>query len=419
MPMLTGTLITAAGFLPIGWRSLRGRVHVRDLCRHHCRTGDLLAGVGLLRALPRCHAAAHQPHAAPGEGAHELFDTPFYSRFRKAVNWCVRHRWITIGVTCSPFVLGVVGMGRVQQQFFPDSSRPRSWSTCGCPRDRHSARRGWLGASRSAWRRNPALPASPHGSARRASLLPAARPDLPAATSARPSCCRPTCAAREACAEGCRPCSPPSSRGARPRQAVAQRPACAVSGAVPRGRADMWPRCEPGPTRPRPSCCVPTQHARRQRQLEREQVKVLRLSRSTRTRRAYWVSRARASHRPPGPILSGTTVGQFREGDKLIDIVLAPARRRAQCHHRPRHGLPAHGVGRSRSRCPRSPGGTYGSQGVMWREGRKFAITVQGEVVDGVQGPTVTAQVWPDLAEASCPHACGLRHRGRRGCRGK
>jgi len=36
--------------------------------------------------------------------------------------------------------------------------------------------------------------------------------------------------------------------------------------------------------------------------------------------------------------------------------------------------------------------------GVMWREGRKFAITVQGDVVDGVQGPTVTRRVWPKLA---------------------
>jgi multidrug efflux pump subunit AcrB len=37
--------------------------------------------------------------------------------------------------------------------------------------------------------------------------------------------------------------------------------------------------------------------------------------------------------------------------------------------------------------------------GVMWREGRKFAVTVQGDVVDGIQGPTVTHRVWPKLAE--------------------
>ena len=42
----------------------------------------------------------------------------------------------------------------------------------------------------------------------------------------------------------------------------------------------------------------------------------------------------------------------------------------------------------------------------MWREGRDYAVTVQGDVVEGVQGATVTAQVWPQLQEA-----------GRRRCR--
>jgi multidrug efflux pump len=40
------------------------------------------------------------------------------------VNWCVQHRWLTIGATVLIFALGIVGMGKVQQQFFPDSSRP-------------------------------------------------------------------------------------------------------------------------------------------------------------------------------------------------------------------------------------------------------------------------------------------------------
>jgi multidrug efflux pump len=53
-----------------------------------------------------------------------LFDTPVLQRFRKTVNWCVQHRWITIGAMLLTFALGIVGMGKVQQQFFPDSSRP-------------------------------------------------------------------------------------------------------------------------------------------------------------------------------------------------------------------------------------------------------------------------------------------------------
>ena len=41
-----------------------------------------------------------RPHA--GE-PHEMFDTPFYGRFRRTVGWCVQHRWITIGATVALF----------------------------------------------------------------------------------------------------------------------------------------------------------------------------------------------------------------------------------------------------------------------------------------------------------------------------
>jgi multidrug efflux pump subunit AcrB len=36
--------------------------------------------------------------------------------------------------------------------------------------------------------------------------------------------------------------------------------------------------------------------------------------------------------------------------------------------------------------------------GVVWREGREWAITVQSDVVDGIQGPTVSSQIDPALA---------------------
>jgi multidrug efflux pump len=49
---------------------------------------------------------------------------PVLHGFRRLVHWCVEHRWLTIGATVLTFALGIVGMGKVQQQFFPDSSRP-------------------------------------------------------------------------------------------------------------------------------------------------------------------------------------------------------------------------------------------------------------------------------------------------------
>jgi multidrug efflux pump len=125
MPMLTGTLITAAGFLPIGLA--RSAVGEYTFAIFAVVTAALVIswvvsvyfvpylGVWLLRARPPAGGAA---------GAHELFDTPFYARFRRTVDWCVEHRWTTLAITLAIFVLGLVGMSRVQQQFFPDSSRP-------------------------------------------------------------------------------------------------------------------------------------------------------------------------------------------------------------------------------------------------------------------------------------------------------
>jgi len=135
MPMLTGTLITAAGFLPIGLaQSTVGEyifaifaVTVIALVLSWIVSVYFVPYLGtlLLKAPPHVvlatRAAAGEPSAGP---VHDPYDTPFYNAFRRAVNACVQHRWLTLGVTLLVFALGIVGMGRVQQQFFPDSSRP-------------------------------------------------------------------------------------------------------------------------------------------------------------------------------------------------------------------------------------------------------------------------------------------------------
>ncbi len=119
MPMLTGTLITAAGFLPIGIaKSVTGEytfaifaVTVIALVLSWIVSVYFVPYLGtlLLKVKP------HDPDAPP----HEVFDTPFYARFRRTVDWCVRRRWTTLAITLAIFALGLVGMGRVQQQFFP------------------------------------------------------------------------------------------------------------------------------------------------------------------------------------------------------------------------------------------------------------------------------------------------------------
>ncbi|HWP13805.1 MAG TPA: efflux RND transporter permease subunit, partial [Ramlibacter sp.] len=122
MPMLTGTLITATGFLPIGMaKSTVGEytfaifaVTVVALVLSWLVSVYFVPYLGTLVLKAKPVSSEHQEH----------FDTPFYRNFRRLVNWCVEHRWKTIAATVALFGLGIVGMGKVQQQFFPDSSRP-------------------------------------------------------------------------------------------------------------------------------------------------------------------------------------------------------------------------------------------------------------------------------------------------------
>jgi multidrug efflux pump len=81
--------------------------------------------------------------------AHELFDTLFYNRFRKLVNGCVQHRWITLALTLALFGAGVLALGKVQQQFIPDSSRPKILVDL-CLPEGSTQRETWRGALRHA-----------------------------------------------------------------------------------------------------------------------------------------------------------------------------------------------------------------------------------------------------------------------------
>jgi multidrug efflux pump len=129
-----------------------------------------------------------------------------------------------------------------------------------------------------------------------------------------------------------------------------------------------------------------------------EQVKVLRLAVDQDKARALGVtsqSLAQASR----TVLSGTTVGQYREGDKLIDIVLRqPADERNAITDLSTAYMPT-ASGRAIPLAQIAQTEFAWEPGVLWREGRKFAVTVQGDVVEGLQGATVTAQVWPELAK--------------------
>ncbi|MFZ4649798.1 MAG: efflux RND transporter permease subunit, partial [Rubrivivax sp.] len=96
-------------------------------------------------------------------------------------------------------------------------------------------------------------------------------------------------------------------------------------------------------------------------------------------------------------LLSGVTVGQYREGDKLVDIVLRqPKSERDAITDLGSAYLPT-ASGRTIPLAQVARVRLDWEPGVMWREGRQYAVTVQGDVAEGLQGPTVTKQLWPAL----------------------
>ncbi|PBJ83923.1 multidrug transporter AcrB [Lysobacteraceae bacterium NML93-0399] len=156
-PMLTGTLVTAAGFLPIAtaasstgeytrslfevvtialvvsWIAavlfipLLGAKMLPDLANPQPpRPGSLSARwhATRLRAADRWPAfgfalAPKDPQAHD----HDPYQRPFYRSFRGLLDWSLRHRWIVIAATVALFVASLLLFRFVPQQFFPDSTR--------------------------------------------------------------------------------------------------------------------------------------------------------------------------------------------------------------------------------------------------------------------------------------------------------
>ena len=153
--MLTGTLITAAGFLPVGLaKSAAGEYtfsifavvglslliswvvavlftpYLGFKLLPETKPGGHAPGLAarLLQRLrpPAARRPAHRPgaDAAAAAAGRDVYHTAFYRRVRSVVDWCVGHRFVVIGATVAIFVLSLAGFGLVQQQFFPSANRP-------------------------------------------------------------------------------------------------------------------------------------------------------------------------------------------------------------------------------------------------------------------------------------------------------
>ncbi|GAB4567351.1 MAG: multidrug efflux RND transporter permease subunit MexK [Rhizobacter sp.] len=395
MPMLTGTLITAVGFLPIGLA--QSAVGEYTFAIFAVTAAALLIswlvsvyfvpylGTRLLKTKP--HAASDQPH--------ELFDTPFYTRFRALVNWCVQHRWITIGLTIGTLLLGLFGMGKVQNQFFPDSNRLEvlvdlwypegtSYAANEAVTKRVEARltklegvdhvTTWVGSGvpRFALVLDQVFQQSnvsqlvvlPKDLATRERL----RKELPELLAAE----FPEARARPKLLPNGPPVPYPvqfrvvGPDPAKVRAYADEVKAIMLTNPNMRGVNDNW----------------------------NESVKVLRLEVDQDKARTLGVS-SQAIAQAARTMNSGTTVGQYRDGDKLIDIVLRqPLDERNAITDLANAYVPTT-TGRSIPLSQVAKASFVWEPGVLWRENRDYAATVQGDIIDGLQGATVSNQLDP------------------------
>ncbi len=127
-----------------------------------------------------------------------------------------------------------------------------------------------------------------------------------------------------------------------------------------------------------------------------EFVKVLRLEVDQPKARIMGVT-SQAIAQASRTILSGTRVGEFRDGDKTIDIVLRqPLDEREHLTDLSSAYLPT-ASGASIPMAQLVQPRLVWEPGVLWRENRDYSITVQGDIVEGLQGATVTNALLPQL----------------------
>jgi multidrug efflux pump len=119
-PMLYGTLVTVAGFIPVGFAASTSGEYAGGI---FWVVGAALLASWVVAVFFTPVLGAWLLNVKPGAAHHDGYTGRFHDGFRSVVGWCVDRRWIVAGATIGVMVAGVAGMGMVKQQFFPTSQR--------------------------------------------------------------------------------------------------------------------------------------------------------------------------------------------------------------------------------------------------------------------------------------------------------
>lgn len=409
IPMLTGTLITAAGFLPIGLaKSAAGEytfsmfsVNAIALIVSWVVAVTFTPYIGFLLLKVKPHGQGHSEH--------DVFDTPMFRRFRALVSWCVEFRKTTIVLSLAVFALGVFGFKFIEKQFFPDSSRPELMVEMWLPEGTSfAANEALVKKFESFVRKQPNVESitSYVGTGSPRFYLPLDQ--IFPQSNVSQFVVLPTSAAH--------------------RQELLVEIEKVFREEFPevRGRVKLLPNGPPVPYPVQfqvagPDIGVVRGVADQVKDVLRanpnavgvndnwnESVKVLRLDLDQDKLRALGVT-SQSVRRAVNTVLSGTTVGQFRETNELIDIVVRqPVEERSTITVLRDTNIPT-ASGRSVTLGQVARVEFVWEPGVIWREGREWAIMVQSDVVAGIQGPTVSGQVNEKLADIRAKLPAGYR----------
>ena len=122
-PMLTGTLITCAGFIPIGFSKGSASEFAGSIFSVITISLIISWFVSVLVTPLLGYKLVKQPAVGVSEH-HEIYNTRFYRIFRKILSWCLTHRKKVLLGTVACFIGSVFLLGLVKQEFFPASIRP-------------------------------------------------------------------------------------------------------------------------------------------------------------------------------------------------------------------------------------------------------------------------------------------------------
>jgi multidrug efflux pump subunit AcrB len=122
-PMLSGTLVTAVGFMPNGFAQSTAGEYTSNMF--------WIVGIALIASwvvavfFTPYLGVKMLPEIKKVEGGHAaIYNTPRYNRFRQVLTRIIARKWLVAGTVIVAFVVAVLGMGMVKKQFFPTSDRP-------------------------------------------------------------------------------------------------------------------------------------------------------------------------------------------------------------------------------------------------------------------------------------------------------